>query len=395
MMWGRPAISFVNAVVIGAGGRVFDSVRVSGGRIDRLGVAPGRRDVVIDLDESVVVPGLINAHDHLELNSFGRLKWREQYTNVREWIADFQPRFHSDSRLADARKETRADRVWVGGLKNMLSGVTTVCHHNPLHRTLHARFPVRVVRCFGLSHSLHIDGPGVVAAYRATPRDWPWIIHAAEGIDEEAEREILTLDSIGCLGRNTVLVHGVAINGRAERVIETGASLVWCPTSNHFLFGRTAEARPFVHAQRLAIGTDSRLSGDGDLLDELGAAHSTRQVSAESLVGAVTAQAAAVLRLGDAGRLAPGDRADLAVFRRVAADPFESVVAATRADLRLTLLDGMPLVADESCADAFGAAGEPCVPARVDGARRLLAKWIARRVSELSLPEPGLEVDAS
>ena len=46
-------------------------------------VSAPRRDaaiVVVDLDEAVVLPGLINAHDHLELNSFPRLKWRPRYT---------------------------------------------------------------------------------------------------------------------------------------------------------------------------------------------------------------------------------------------------------------------------------------------------------------------------
>ena len=90
-MWGTQAITFVNGAVLTAG-EVVPTVRVQGGRIDGLGVAPGRDDLVVDLEESVVVPGLINAHNHLELNSFPRLRWCAKYANVREWIADFQPR---------------------------------------------------------------------------------------------------------------------------------------------------------------------------------------------------------------------------------------------------------------------------------------------------------------
>lgn len=393
-MWGTQPITFVNGVAVGGNGRLFDSVRVCRGRIDRLGRGPSRGDMIVDLDESIVVPGLINAHDHLELNSFGRMKWRPQYTNVREWIADFQPRFHDDPRLAAARPATLADRVWVGGLKNLLSGVTTVCHHNPLHRPLRARFPLRMVRRVGLSHSLQIDGTRVAAAYRETPREWPWIIHAAEGVDEEARREIETLNAMGCLGRNTVLVHGVAINGHADRVLAAGASLVWCPSSNDFLFGRTADVRRFDNEGRLAIGTDSRLSGQGDLLDELRAARATRQISAESLVRAVTTQAAAILRLPRAGRLEVGFPADLTILRRVARDPFDALVAATRTDVRLTMRDGVALIADPWLADVFRARREDSVPTRVDGSERRLATWIARRVSRLELREPGLEVDA-
>ena len=300
--------------------------------------------MAIDLDGAFVFPGLVNAHDHLELNSFTRLKWREQHANVREWIADFQPRFTTDPELAGARADTLASRVWVGGLKNLLSGVTTVCHHNPLHRPLSRRFPVRVVRRFGFSHSLQIDGDSVASAYRETPPEWPWIIHAAEGIDEEARNEVTTLGRLGCLGPNTVLVHGVAIDEeRAAAVLERGGSLVWCPTSNHFLFGRTAHVAPFNRAGRLAIASDSRLSGEGDLLDELRAAHATRQISPESLYRAVTSGAARVLRQHEAGALQPGARADLTIVRRLDDDPYESLVRATRADVRLTMIDGAPL----------------------------------------------------
>lgn len=391
-MWGARGITFVNGEVVTGTGRSAHSIRVRHGRVDRVGGGPDPHDVVIDLEQGVLVPGLINAHDHLELNSFGRKKWQPRYDNVRGWIADFQPRFATDTQLAMARPDTLADRVWVGGLKNLLSGVTTVCHHNPLHRVLRSKFPVRLVTRFGLSHSLQIDGAHVAPAHRATPKGWPWIIHAAEGIDDEARSEIETLDLLGCLDSNTILVHGVAINGDAERVLARGASLVWCPTSNQFLFGCTADVRPFDAGGRLALGTDSRLSGEGDLLDELRAAHATAQISNQSLVRAVTAQAAEVLRLPMAGRLVPGAPADLAVFERRADDPFESIVTSTRGDLRLVMRDGQALVATASFADVFRARREAAAVVRVDGRERLMAKWIAKRVARLSLPEPGLEV---
>jgi len=341
------------------------------------------------------VPGLINAHDHLELNAQPRLKWRERYCNVREWIADFQPRFATDPSLAVVRPDTLAARCWVGGLKNLLAGVTTVCHHNPLHPALTGRFPVRVVRRFGFSHSLQIDGDDVARSFRRTPADRPWIVHAAEGVDPEAQREAAVLDGRGCLAPNTVLVHGVGLTAEARtRVLEAGAGLVWCPSSNQFLFGTTADVRAFDDADRLALGSDSRLSGEGDLLDELRAAHATRQLSPEGLFRCVTSGAAKLLRLRSAGRLHRGVPADLVVIGRDSTDPLETLANSTRGDVRLVMTDGAPLIGEPEMAPAFRASRTDAMTARVDGAPRMLARWIGWRTAGHAVKEPGLEVEA-
>jgi cytosine/adenosine deaminase-related metal-dependent hydrolase len=393
MMMTPSGISFVNAAVLDGEGAAWDSLRVRRGRVDSLGESPRRGDVVVDCARAVIAPGLINAHDHLELNSFKRLKWRPRYTNVRQWIADFQPRFATDPDLADARRETLADRLWVGGIKNLLCGVTTVCHHNPLHRPLRQRFPVRVVRRFGMSHSLQIDGNEVANSYRSTPATWPWIVHAAEGVDAEARAEVDALYAMRCLGPNTVLVHGVGLDeSGARRVIDAGSSLVWCPTSNEFLFGETARVRRFAEQQRVALGSDSRLSGEGDLLDELRAAARTQELSKAALVRTVTVDAAKTLRLSGSGRLAPGGPADVVMLRRLADDPLDSIVKSSRRDVYLTMIDGVPMFGEPRLQDLFAAAGERYAPVWVDGAPRLLARWIAQRAKGMAIREPGLEV---
>ena len=56
----------------------------------------------------------------------------------------------------------KAVRLAWGGLKNLLSGVTTVAHHNPYEAAVFENgFPVRVVKRFGWAHSLHFS-PDVV-----------------------------------------------------------------------------------------------------------------------------------------------------------------------------------------------------------------------------------------
>ena len=388
----RP-VSFVNAAVL-TPDEAAASLRVARGRIASIGESPRRGDTVVDCDGATIVPGLINAHDHLELNSFGRLKWRTTYDNVRGWIEDFQPRFASDPALALNRPETLDDRLFAGGLKNLLSGVTTVAHHNPLYPSLCRPFPVRVVRRYGWGHSLQIDGDRLAESYRRTPITWPWIVHAAEGADWSAALEMIQLEKLGCVGPNTVLVHGVGLLAAdSRRAVERGVALVWCPSSNRYLFGRTARVGPFAEARRLAIGTDSRMSGDADLLAELRAARRTGQLHAAALLRAVTSDAADVLRLDDAGRLGQDLPADLTIFAANGADPCSSVLRARRTTVRLVMIGGRPLVADASFGDLFAATRTRAATSRVDGRPSLLAAPIARRLRRSAIEEPGLEIE--
>jgi cytosine/adenosine deaminase-related metal-dependent hydrolase len=221
-------------------------------------------------------------------------------------------------------------------------------------------------------------------------------VHAAEGVDAASGEEYDRLVELGCVGCNTVIVHGVALDQiSARHFIDAGGALVWCPSSNQFLFGATADVRPFDDADRLAVGSDSRLSGEGDLLDELRAAYATHQTSAESLARAVTSNAAAILRLSHAGRLAPGLPADLVVFERLESCPFDTLVASRRADVRLVMIGGLPLLAQPDLATVFRHTRTPSTAVVLDSTPRLLAGWIATRTARSSLHERGLEVPAA
>src|SRR5262245_58101672 len=212
-------VSLVNGRVSAATG-MASSVRFSD-RVMALDERPHRHDSVVDLEGAFVLPGLINAHDHLELNHFGRLKCRDRYENATAWIDDLRPELQNNPHIRQNRAYPLRDRLFIGGLKNVLAGVTTVAHHNPIYRELRREFPVRVVKKCGWAHSFALEGQPVGAngerggnvseECRTTPSTIPFIVHAAEGVDGAAADEIKQLETLGCLRRGTVLVHGVAL----------------------------------------------------------------------------------------------------------------------------------------------------------------------------------------
>lgn len=341
--------SLLNALVVlppERGGPRRTSLRFDSRRIVSLGDSPSRGDAVLDLDGRSVFPGLVNAHDHLELNHFPRTRFRPVYPNAHEWGQDFLARLE-DEPFRSLRQKPLDLRCEVGGLKNLRSGVTTVAHHNPLHRALRRRrFPVRVLRRYGWAHSLRFTPEAEVqASFRRTPRGAPWMIHLAEGTDEIAAGELSRLDVLGCLQANTLLIHGVGLSvaGR-ERALQARAGLVWCPSSNFFLLGQTAEVGEFAAAGLLALGTDSRLTSDGDMLDELRAAAGTGQLTSEQLFRAVTTDAARLLRIPEAGALLPGSLPDFFVTALPAAldAPYAALPRLTSADIEAVYVGGEP-----------------------------------------------------
>ena len=309
-------------VAVSACESIQRNIWIQGSRIRGLH-AEKPRAPVLDLTGFLILPGLINAHDHLEFNLFPRLG-RGPYANAIEWAKEiYQP---CKSPVRQHMQVPKTVRLLWGGIKNLLSGATTVSHHNPYQASVfNRRFPVRVVKRFGWAHSLHFS-VDAEERFRRTPRDAPFIIHAGEGRDSEARDEIVQLDRCGMLTPSTVIVHGVAFEREDLRLIaERGSSLIWCPTSNCFTIGKTLSPEVFEAGIPIALGTDSALTATGDLVDEIRAAH--EYVPIAKLYRMVTEQAARILRLSSGeGTIQENGLADLLVVADNQQTPAEALL---------------------------------------------------------------------
>ena len=303
------------------------SLTVDGGRVSFGGPDTPHaesRSRVLDLTGFMVLPGLINAHDHLEFNLFPSLG-NGTYPNAKTWAADiYQPFVSPVKEHLALSKRTRL--AW-GGLKNLLSGVTTVSHHNPFEPAMFdAAFPVNVVERFGWAHSLDFTSD-LAERFRTTPEKWPFIVHAAEGIDEHAHSEVGRLDELGVLSERTVLVHGIGLDQPdLHRLRRRRTSLVWCPSSNLFTCGQTLAADALHSGLRVALGTDSALTAQVDLIDEIAVAQRSHQLAIEDLFEMVTSRSACILRLTDGqGTIREGGAADLVVVEDRGQTPAEAL----------------------------------------------------------------------
>lgn len=322
-----------------------------------------------DLGEGVLLPGLINAHCHLELSHLaGEVPWGDGFV---PWIEALVARRGADdaqirSATADAIEASwTAGTVAVGDVSNALAHLDLLAASKlraVVFLELLAWDPERAAATLAWGEErLRAAGEGLGrglelrlaahAPHSVSPellrllarQDGPAAIHLAESPDETsflrdgsgawpaflARRglgeigfappglsPVRHLEALGALHPRLVAVHGVQVGADDRaRLARSGASLVLCPRSNRNLGVGTADVPALLAAGvRLALGTDSLASVDTlDVLDDAVLLH--RQfpgLDPAAIVRMATTGGADALGLDDLGVLAPGRAAALA-----------------------------------------------------------------------------------
>src|SRR5262249_40416008 len=93
-------------------------IEIRAGKIAALRSAGTSRRFDLDLRGYLILPGLINAHDHLEFALFPRLG-RGPYASAGAWARDiYRPK---ESPLREQLRVPKATRLMWGGIRNLLN----------------------------------------------------------------------------------------------------------------------------------------------------------------------------------------------------------------------------------------------------------------------------------
>ena len=381
------------------GGELGENVAVEivGGRVARVGRPRGGET---DLGDRLMLPGLVNAHVHLELSGFpalptdrGFLGWAlrlgmRRARTPRAALADAAARA-LDTMLAEGVScvgEVATTGAAAGALAARgLAGVWYQEMIDPAWLTARstlrrgANRAVRGGRSSGLAPGLIPHAPYSVSAalYAASARHArpvPLATHASETAWETglfrrsggtssflvrmllgrrlarsgARSPVAWLARTGFLATRPALIHATHLDGADVDLIRAcGARVVVCPRSSSYFGEGPVDVGRLIRARiPVGIGTDSPASaGTHSVREELRTLARVQPGLSprELLLSATESGAAALGRQGRSGVLATGARGDVAVVDvEDARAPLSSVLTDARS--RLVALAGVPVV---------------------------------------------------
>lgn len=288
------------------------AVVLENGWIKAVETRPPRGMDAVDLGEGLLLPGLINAHTHLELSGLaGMMPPQGDFVGWLESMVALRPeqlrQNGAEATLAAVESLAREGTALVGDVTNTgkaapvlaRAGVSAVSFYEALGAAKAEPPPAQATwrgpvlsAAAVAAHAPYSVPTARLAALKARAGELPFAIHLAEsraeveflaGEGEEGQRleeflrgrglvrEALNLAASSSLGQllaaqaldqSTLLVHGVQLTGEEiGQVAAAGASLCICPRSNLGLTGSLAPVEALLAVGvNIAMGTDSLAS---------------------------------------------------------------------------------------------------------------------------------------
>lgn len=407
----------LRGTLLAPAGPMYGELLIEGTRITCVAPScadkPAAQGATVVQTAGVILPGLIDAHNHGLFNLFDEGDWSPGrfYQNHDSWTTDTRYK-----QVVDAKQylnsegaspvDLRCEIDKYAEIKGLIAGTTSfllapgavglACYQS-LARTIDTAqndLGQDLLRT-SISVPNNTTAQTICSAFTAGTTN-AYVIHVGEGIDQTARNEFATLESRagGCLlAPQTAIVHGTAF-GSPEfmKMGATGMKLVWSPKSNLFLYNDTTRIDLAIAAgvQTIALAPDWSLGGSVNLLDELRVAHGLGQtrfaglLSPRRLFEMVTIEPARVLGIDNlVGSLEVGKRADLMVLSGDAGQPYEALIQAKPATIDLVMVDGRVLY---GAADlrATAPAAPACDEIEVCGAARFLCTAEASTANKLN-----------
>ncbi|WP_338760212.1 amidohydrolase family protein [Massilia sp. METH4] len=313
-----------------------------------------------------IFPGLIDLHNHLTYNMLPLWQVPKRYTNRNQWRTE-EASYQSDVARPASLLARHPDADYTRAIiryaecRSLFGGVTTAQGMSlsstngtrKLFEGLVRNVEQPIEQGWPVAAGQTLDyHPDEIATklMPALKTGMPFFYHLSEGTDRGARqrfRDLLLHDGRWAVGKSMICIHCVGLKSRDFHVMARTAGMVWSPTSNLLLYGRTADvAAAKARGVPIALGADWSPSGCKNLLGELKVARAVSRklgglFSPRELVEMVTAVPAAMLSWnGHVGSIAAGLRADLLVIEGTHADPYTALVDAEETAIRAILIDG-------------------------------------------------------
>lgn len=350
----------------------------------------------VSLKGKKIYPGFINSHDHLLASYLPKVGGTEKHQS---WLS-YDNLYKSSGVFAERQQVDPELLYYLGAYKNLFAGATTVFDHIPHHvqNPFRGILPIKLISDYALAHSVGNYslgwGEGPALEYRmAEHAGLPFVTHLAEGVDDDSKHSLRLLEKMDALGEHSVLVHCLPFGQReVEKILEKGASVVWCPTSNLHIFGKTTNIKLFLDmGVNVCLGTDYSPSGSVHLLEELKTAKSIyfglygEELEESTLLKMVTENPRKAFRLGNPNALMPGLSADLLIINDDKNAKEINVSDLSWKHIDLVVIDGYPIYGSSEYKSLFLHFGLETEEFSIDGKTKLVAgspKKLLKQVSD-------------